>query len=186
MRFRTLTVILAVLIVAGLAVPATAQSVLPPVISGWRDSATIPLNGAGSYQVSVNNPNSGTTLSGVSFSVTMPAGIVITGSPIGLPGFINFCGGTVSITSTGIIGSGWTIGPGSGCSAMSSFTGTTPGIKLITTSSVSSNEGGSGAPSTVQVSVGDPTGIPVLSPAALLVLAVALGGAAMVALRRTV
>ena len=53
---------------------ATLTVIAPPTISKAFDATTIPLNGTSVLTFTITNPNSGTALSGIAFSDTLPAG----------------------------------------------------------------------------------------------------------------
>jgi len=69
--------------------------VAPPVIIKAFGAASIPLNGATSLTFTIQNNNTTTTLTGVGFSDTLPAGLVVS-TPNGLTGSCG--GGTITAT----------------------------------------------------------------------------------------
>ena len=71
----------------------------PPTITKAFGAATIPLNGSTSLTFNLSNPNAGTMLTGVGFTDSLPAGLVVS-TPNGLTGS---CGGG---TITAAAGSG--------------------------------------------------------------------------------
>src|SRR4029077_19301930 len=68
---------------------ASITVVAPPVILKAFGAASIPLNGSTSLTFTIQNNNTTTTLTGVGFSDTLPAGLVVS-TPNGLTGS---CGG---------------------------------------------------------------------------------------------
>jgi hypothetical protein len=122
---------------------ASITVVAPPTIIKAFGAASIPLNGSTSLTFTLNNPNNPQSLSGVAFSDTLPAGLIIS-TPNGLTGS---CGsGTITATqgtNTISLSGGTLAGPGS-CSFSVNVTGTAPGQQINTTSTVSSTEGGTG------------------------------------------
>jgi hypothetical protein len=69
---------------------------VPPTIVKSFGAASIPLNGSTSLSFTINNPNVSTTLTGVGFTGTLPAGLVVS-TPNGLTGSCG--GGTVTATA---------------------------------------------------------------------------------------
>jgi CSLREA domain-containing protein/fimbrial isopeptide formation D2 family protein/uncharacterized repeat protein (TIGR01451 family) len=137
---------------------ASITVVAPPTISKAFGAASIPLNGSTSLSFTINNPNATVALSGVAFSDTLPAGLVIS-TPNGVTGT---CGaGTITATAgTGVISlSGGTIAAGGSCSFSVNVTGITAGTQNNTTGNVTSTEGGTGGTATASVNVAAPPSI---------------------------
>jgi uncharacterized repeat protein (TIGR01451 family)/fimbrial isopeptide formation D2 family protein len=129
---------------------ASITVVGPPTISKAFGAASIPLNGSTSLTFTVSNPNTTVALTGVAFSDTLPAGLVVS-TPNGLTGT---CGaGTITATTgTGTISlSGGTIAASGSCTFSVNVTGTTAGAKSNTTGAVTSTEGGTGTTSNTAV-----------------------------------
>ena len=130
----------------------------PPAISKSFGAASIPVNGATSLSFTIQNSNTAAALTGVGFSDTLPAGLVIS-TPNGVTGT---CGGG---TITAVAGSGSvtlggaSVGANSSCTFSVNVTGTTSGTKNNTTSTVASIEGGTGATASASVSVFAPPAI---------------------------
>jgi hypothetical protein len=133
------------------AVPAT-----PPTISTAFGAATIPLNGTTSKSFTITNPNPNTSLSGIGFTDTLPAGLVVA-TPNGLSGSSG--GGSITATAgSGTISlSGATLGGGESITFSVNVTGTTSGTKVNTTSAVTSADSGPGNTASAVITVG--TGI---------------------------
>ena len=121
-------------------------------------AATIPLNGSTSLTFNLANINSGTTLHGIAFSDTLPAGLTVS-TPNGLTGSCG--GGTITATAgTGVVSlSGAALAPGTPCSFSVNVTGTTAGVQNNVTGNVTSTEGGSGSTASASVTVVAPPSI---------------------------
>jgi hypothetical protein len=126
---------------------------VPPTIVKSFGAGSIPLNGSTSFSFTISNPNVGSGLTGVGFTDTFPAGLVIS-TPNGLTGS---CGGG-TITATAGLGvaslTGASLAGSASCTFSMNVTGTTAGTKINTTSTVSSVEGGTGGTTSASVTVG--------------------------------
>jgi subtilisin family serine protease len=100
----------------------------------------------------LTNPNTVTTLTGLTFNDTLPSGLIIS-TPNGLTG--SCFGGNITANSgsNSISLSGATLGPGSSCMFSVNVTGIAIGVQANTTSMVNSNEAlpGNAATSTTTV-----------------------------------
>ncbi len=144
----------------------------PPTIAKTFGAEVLPVGGTTSLQFTLTNPNPTGTLTGVSFSDALPAGLVVA-TPNGLT---NLCGGTVTATagSAVISLSAGSIPAASSCTITVNVTGIQTGRQNNTTSGVTSTNGGSdGAASASIIVVAQPA--PVLSFGLLAVLLLALG-----------
>ena len=129
-----------------------------PTIQKAFGAASIPLNGSTSLSFTITNPNTTTSLTGVGFSDTLPAGLVIS-TPNGLTGS---CGsGTITATQgTNVISlSGGTIAANSSCTFSVNVTGTAAGTQNNTTGNVTSTEGGTGGTASASINVVAPPSI---------------------------
>jgi hypothetical protein len=167
---------------AAQAQPVTA----PPTIGKSFGAASIALNGSTSLSFTIDNPNVSTALTGVGFTDTLPAGLVVS-TPNGLTGTCG--GGTITATAgSGAVSlAGAALAATASCTFSVNVTGTTAGVKNNVTGAVTSVEGGTGgtAPANVTVSaMGEqPASIPTLQPWAVGLLGLLLIVAASVVLR---
>jgi hypothetical protein len=130
----------------------------PPTIAKAFGRPSIPLNGPTTLTFTVGNPNTASALSGVAFSDSMPAGLLVA-TPNGLTGA---CGaGTITaVAGSGSVSlTGATLAASSSCSFSVNVTGTTAGGKSNITSAVTSNEGGAGLPALARLIVVAPPSI---------------------------
>src|SRR5262249_14485312 len=70
----------------------TLTVVNPPSITKSFGAASIPLNGTTSLTFTIQNPNTTTTLTGLAFTDSLPAGLVVASTP----NLTNTCGGTAT------------------------------------------------------------------------------------------
>ena len=124
----------------------------PPTISESFGAASIQLNGSTSLTFTIGNPNTNASLTGVGFSDTLPAGLVIS-TPNGLAGSIS--GGTITATQgTGVITlTDATLAAGNSGTFSVNVTGTAVGQQNNTTGNVTSNEGGTGGTASASITV---------------------------------
>jgi uncharacterized repeat protein (TIGR01451 family) len=137
---------------------ASVTVLAPPVIVKAFGAASVPLNGSTSLSFTVQNNNTTTGATGVTFSDTLPAGLFVS-TPNGLTGS---CGsGTIAATAGGssVSLSGGTIAASSSCTFSVNVTGTTAGGKNNTTGNVSSTEGGAGGTASASLAVVAPPSI---------------------------
>ena len=120
--------------------------VQPPIISASFNPVQIPLNGNSTLTFTITNPAGNTVaLTGVAFSQDLPAGLAV-GTPNGLT---NTTGGTATATAaaTGanaITLTGGTIASGSSATVSVTINGSGAGTFNITSSAVTSTNGGTG------------------------------------------
>jgi hypothetical protein len=133
-------------------------AVAPPTIGAAFGAGTIALNSSTSLNFTITNPNASSGLTGVGFTDTLPAGLVIaTPNNIGggCGGAITATAGTSVVTMTGL-----TLGAGASCGFGINVTGTTVGTKNTATTAIASTEGGAGnsaSASVVVTAAGSPT-----------------------------
>jgi alpha-tubulin suppressor-like RCC1 family protein len=129
---------------------ATLTVVAPPALSKVFGGSSVPLNGSTSLTFTVKN-NNATALTAIGFTDPLPAGLVIS-TPNGLS---ETCNGTITATQGNnvIKLSGATLLANAGCNFAVNVTGTTAGAKNNVTSTISSNEGGTGAAASAGLAV---------------------------------
>jgi hypothetical protein len=138
-------------IAAAFLIVVEPPDVAPPTIVKAFGAASIVVDGSTALTITLTNPNPVGTLSGLAFTDTLPAGLVVA-NPNGLA---NACGGTVTATAgTGSV----TLADGSlpanaSCAITVDVTATTGGSKINTTGAVSSIEGGTGGTATASLLV---------------------------------
>jgi arabinogalactan endo-1,4-beta-galactosidase len=116
----------------------------------------VALNGTTSLAFHLSNPNTGTSLTGIGFTDTLPAGLVVA-TPNGLTGS---CGsGTIAATagSNSVSLSAGTLASGAACDFAVNVLATAAGAQNNTTSAVTSTEGGSGLTASASITVTPPS-----------------------------
>ena len=134
---------------------ASLTVVAPPLILKAFGAASIPLNSSTSLAFTILNNNTATVLSGVSFTDTLPAGLVIS-TPNGLSGSCG--GGTITGTQgANVISlSGATLAASASCTFSVNVTGIAAGQMNNMTGAVRSTEGGTGGTASASVIVEAP------------------------------
>ena len=147
-------------------------STLPPTITKAFGASTIGISGTTSLSFTITNPNTVSSVTGVAFTDTLPAGLVVN-TPNGLTGSCG--GGTITATagSGSISLTGATLAGSASCTFAVNVTGTSAGTKNNTTGTISSNEGGTGG--TASASLAVVASVPVLGTGLLALLALMLG-----------
>jgi hypothetical protein len=159
-RFRRQLSIVLALGCAGLALagaPAMAAALNPPTLDMLVSPSQINLNDSTTVTVTVTNPNPapGPDLTGIGFSMTLPAGLAF--PPAG-PN--TGCSGTVFENSTALWLSGAQLSPGTSCIVSASITATSSGVKnLVTTGAVSAQTSDAGSPASGSITVISPTAV---------------------------
>ena len=115
----------------------------PPTISKAFGAASIPLNGTTSLTFTLTNPNTGTTLTGIAFSDTVPANLKM----IGFGSAGDTCNGVTSPGSSTVNYSGISLAANSSCTLSVIVKGIATGDAVNTTSAITSTEGGTGTTS---------------------------------------
>ncbi len=131
---------------------ATLTVIGPPALSKSFTAPSIPLNGSTALNFTVQNNNTTTSLSGIGFSDTLPAGMQIP-TPDGLTGS---CGGgaiTATPGSSVVSLSGATLAANGSCNFSINVTASVAGALVNTTGPISSTEGGAGATATATLIV---------------------------------
>src|SRR6202030_4298178 len=131
---------------------ASITVVAPPVIIKAFGAASIPLNGSTSLTFTIQNNNTTSALSGVAFTDSLPAGLLIS-TPNGLTGSCG--GGTIAaVQATGTVSlTGATLAASTSCTFSINSTGTSAGAKNNTTGNVASVEGGAGGTASASLAV---------------------------------
>jgi hypothetical protein len=138
--------------IGGTASASITVVVAPPTISKAFGKAKIALNSSTSLGFTITNPNATTTLNGIGFSDTLPAGLIVS-TPNGLTGSCG--GGTITATqgTNSISLTGASLAAGASCTFSVNVTGTSVGVQNNTTGNVSSTEGGAGGTASASVTV---------------------------------
>src|SRR5262249_49611953 len=99
---------------------ATLTVVAPPSISKSFGASTIPLNGTTTLTFTIMHPNTTTSLTGVGFTDSLPAGLQVAATP----GASTTCGGTFAPNAgdTTLTFSGGTTSAGGTCTVMVNVT----------------------------------------------------------------
>ncbi|QBB70704.1 DUF11 domain-containing protein [Pseudolysobacter antarcticus] len=129
---------------------ANLAVVIPPTIIKAFGAPSIALNGATSLNFTVGNPNTGLALTGLAFTDTLPAGLVIA-TPNGAS---NTCGGAITaVAGSGAVSlAGGTLPANANCTITVNVQGTTAGVKNNSVT-VTSTEGGTGNTSNASITV---------------------------------
>jgi hypothetical protein len=137
----------------------TVRVAAAPTISKAFGDATIRLNGTTSLSFTLTNPNSGRSLTGVSFVDNLPSGLVVARPNAAQT---NCASGTIAATpgSSSVSLFSATLPANGSCTVSVDVTGTTTGTKVNTTVAVTSVESGPGSPASASITVG--RGRPVL------------------------
>ena len=111
----------------------------PPSISMAFAATPILTSASTTLSFTVTNPNSTTTLTGMAFSDSLPAGVEVIG------GSSSQCGGTVTTTAPSTIAlSGGSLAALASCTFNVTVSGTAAGTKNNTTGTISATNGGTG------------------------------------------
>ena len=131
--------------------------IAPPVLAKSFSPTSIYTSGTPTTSIltfTVNNPNLGSSLSGIGFTDTLPGGLTVASS--GPTATCN--GGSLSTTTPSSVSfSGGSLAANSSCTFNVTVTGATAGTKDNTTSAVTSAEGGSGNTASASLVVADRT-----------------------------
>jgi fimbrial isopeptide formation D2 family protein len=143
---------LSLALLCGLAFAPSAFAVSPPNIAISFIPNSVTLGQTTGLQFTTTNPNA-STLTGVGFTDTLPAGLSVPNASASV------CGGTVTLTSPSSISmTGATLTANTNCIFTVTVTGNIVGNYTDTTSVVTSNEGGSGNSASAGLTVtGSPT-----------------------------
>ena len=141
---------------AGNTATANLTVASPPTIAKAFGASTVALNNTTSLTFTITNPNTGMALSGIAFTDTLPAGLVVATAN----NLNNTCGGTATATagSSSISLTGGTRAASASCTVSVSVQGTTAGVKNNSVQ-VTSTEGGAGNTSNATITVVVPPAI---------------------------
>ncbi|HEY9420556.1 MAG TPA: IPTL-CTERM sorting domain-containing protein [Thermoanaerobaculia bacterium] len=137
----------------------TLTVVSPPSIAKAFSPNPISVGGVSTLTFTITNPNAGTSLTGVAFTDTFPAGLEVAATPnvtttgCGSPTFAPAAG------NTSVSFSGGTVAASGTCTVTVNVTATTGGAKVNTTGNVTSTNGGTGNTGTDTLSVAAPPSI---------------------------
>jgi hypothetical protein len=135
---------------SGVTVASFAPAPAPPTIAKAFGAASIPQNNTTSLTLTITNPNTAITLSGIAFTDALPAGLVVA-----TPGNLtNSCGGTATAVngSSSVSLSGGALAPSATCTISVTVQGTTSGVKNNSVQ-VSSTNGGTGNTASASITV---------------------------------
>ncbi|MBI3537647.1 MAG: DUF11 domain-containing protein, partial [Chloroflexi bacterium] len=132
---------------------ASLTVIAPPVLAKSFSPTSIFTGNDTILSFTISNPNLSSSLSGIGFTDTLPAGVTVaTGGPT------TMCSGTVSTTAPSTITfSGGSLAANTNCTFSITVTGATSGTKNNTTTAVTSTEGGNGNIASGSVVVNDQT-----------------------------
>jgi uncharacterized repeat protein (TIGR01451 family) len=163
----------------GLGTGLWAQTTPPTLVKAFTPSA-IPVGGVSLLQFTITNTSATSSITGVGFTDTLPAGMAIaTPDNLSLS-----CVGSFGIFSGVVHVSGITLGPADSCVVQFDVNGTSPGALINTTGAITSNESGPGGTASATLTVGFDALIPTLSPAGLAALSALLCAAGWLLSRR--
>jgi len=131
-------------------------TILPPTISKSFGAAQVTVNGSTSLTFVLSNPNTGASLTGIGFTDTLPAGLLVA-TPNGLTGSCG--GGTIAATagSNSVSLSGGSLAAAATCNFMVNLLATASGSQNNTTSLVTSTQGGNGLRASASITVTPPS-----------------------------
>lgn len=145
------------LLLPALVIFGSAQS--PPTIAKQFGAANIPLNGSTTMTFTVTNPNAATALTNVSFTDTLPSGLIIANpdslTPDPVLGDCDPTGttGTITPSTQSISLAGGQIPANATCTFSIDVLAVSGGDQVNTTAPITSTEGGTGGTATATVTV---------------------------------
>ncbi len=141
-------------------------AIAPPSIAKSFSPDSITAGNTSTLQFTITNSNTGTALTGVAFTDTLPAGVTVPSAAT------SECGGTLTVAAPDSITlSGGTVAASGNCIFSVTVTGATTGTKVNTSGALSSTNGGTGNTATDTLTVGaatvsDPAVTKAVSPSA--------------------
>jgi hypothetical protein len=140
-----------------------SSTLVPAIISKAFGAPTILLNGITNLSFTITNPNVSVSLSGVGFTDTLPAGLIVA-TPNGVTGSCGGGGITATAGSASVSLLGASLAAGAFCTFAVNVTGTTVGLKNNVTTNVTSNEAGPGNAASASITVLSSTTGPIATP----------------------
>jgi uncharacterized repeat protein (TIGR01451 family) len=134
---------------------ASLTVVAPPTIQKSFGAASIALGASTSLTFAINNPNTASPVTGIGFSDSLPAGLVVS-TPNGLTGTCG--GGTITSTagSSSVNLAGATLAASASCSFAVNVIGIAGGSQNNVTGTIVSTEGGAGLTAAASLTVVTP------------------------------
>ncbi len=143
---------------AATAVLTVLTPVVPPTIAKVFQNPVININGGTGLTFTITNPNA-TTLTGVNFTDTLPAGVFQTGGGVGLS-LTCGAGAGANVVNNVITATGITLAPNANCTiVVNNIVGVLDGSFINTTSAIGSVEGGTGLTASAPITV-----LPIIDP----------------------
>jgi fimbrial isopeptide formation D2 family protein len=121
----------------------------PPQITKAFGALALPVGSAATVTFTITNPNTNVTLTGINYTDTLPAGLIVA-TPNGLT---NTCGGNASTTANTIVLTGASLATGASCSVTANLAGTHDAV-VTNTVTVNSDQGTGNTASAV-IAIGD-------------------------------
>jgi LPXTG-site transpeptidase (sortase) family protein len=129
----------------------TLTAIAPPSIGKVFADSLILTDATTTLTFTITNPNQSAALTGIGFTDTLPDGLTVESSSDPQ------CGGTLTTTNPSTIElTGGSLAADSSCAFAVTVTGESTGVKINTTESVNSNEGGEGNTASDTLTVRDP------------------------------
>ena len=128
--------------------------IVPPSIAKAFDPASVQIDGTSTLTFTITNPNGATALTGVTFTDTLPSGLVVS-TPNGLT---DSCGGTANAGAGGatISLTGASVAASATCTVVVNVRGNSAGTFTNTSGAVGSANGGTGNTATAVLTVAAP------------------------------
>jgi uncharacterized repeat protein (TIGR01451 family) len=136
---------------------STLAVVSPPILSKAFSPNPIAVGGVSTLTFTITNPNAGSSLTGVAFTDTFPAGLEVAAAPSGTTTGCGSPAFSPAAGNTSVSFSGGTIAASGICTVTVDVTATTSGSKVNTTGNVTSTNGGTGNTGTSTLTVNSPT-----------------------------
>ena len=131
---------------------ASLTAIAPPTIAKQYSASPIFVGNTTVLTYTITNPNPSTTLNGIAFTDSLPAGVSVATTSS------STCGGTLSTTNPSSISfTGGSLAGGASCTFTVTVTGNSAGTYTHTTSNITSTNGGTGNTATATVEVRNQT-----------------------------